>query len=126
RAFITRINRIRRENPPLRTHGPVRFLAIDNDQLLAYLRTSPRDEPPVLVIVNLDPNYVQSGFIELPLEELGLDRKRAYQMHDLIGEARYLWQGARNYVQLDPKASPAHIFRLRRHVRTEHDFDYYL
>jgi starch synthase (maltosyl-transferring) len=29
-------------------------------------------------------------------------------------------------VELDPAGVPAHIFALRRKVRTEHDFDYYL
>jgi starch synthase (maltosyl-transferring) len=126
RAFITRINRIRRENPPLRTHGPVRFLPIDNPQMIAYLRTGPEGTPAVLVIVNLDPNYVQSGFVEIPLLDLGLEPERPYQMHDLVSESRFLWRGVRNYVQLDPQVSPAHVFRLRRHVRTERDFDYYL
>ena len=47
-------------------------------------------------------------------------------MHDLLSDARYLWHGARNFVRLDPKESPAHVFRLRRRVRTERDFDYFL
>jgi starch synthase (maltosyl-transferring) len=46
-------------------------------------------------------------------------------MHDLLSDARYLWQGRRNYVSLDPQRSPAHVFRLRRHVATERDFDYF-
>jgi len=29
-------------------------------------------------------------------------------------------------VQLNPHVMPAHIFRIRRKVRTEHDFEYYL
>jgi starch synthase (maltosyl-transferring) len=28
-------------------------------------------------------------------------------------------------VELDPQVVSAHIFRLRRRLRTEHDFDYY-
>ena len=47
-------------------------------------------------------------------------------MHDLLTGARYLWQGAQNYVELNPAFIPAHILRVRRHVRTEQDFDYYL
>ena len=47
-------------------------------------------------------------------------------MHDLIGDARYIWHGDSNYVILDPRACPAHIFRVRRKVKTERDFDYYL
>ena len=47
-------------------------------------------------------------------------------VHDLLGDARYLWHGSRNFVALDPAAVPAHVFRLRRRLRTEQDFDYYL
>jgi starch synthase (maltosyl-transferring) len=47
-------------------------------------------------------------------------------MHDLLSDARYLWQGAQNYIELDPRAMPAHIFRLRHRVRSERDFDYYM
>jgi starch synthase (maltosyl-transferring) len=43
-----------------------------------------------------------------------------------LSEARYLWHGHRNYVELDPKAIPAHIFRIRRLIRSEKDFDYYM
>ena len=46
-------------------------------------------------------------------------------MHDLLSESRYLWQGHTNYVELDPHVLPAHVFRVRRRLRSEHDFDYY-
>jgi starch synthase (maltosyl-transferring) len=35
-------------------------------------------------------------------------------MHDLLADARYLWSGSRNYVELDPQRIPAHIFRIER------------
>jgi starch synthase (maltosyl-transferring) len=123
--LVTRINQIRRENPPLRHHGPVRFVPVDNEQMIAYLRTAPDDPYPVLVVVNLDPHHAQSGFVDLPMVQLALDSEHSFQVHDLIGDGRYLWRGARNYVQLDPAATPAHVFRLRRHLRTERDFDYF-
>jgi starch synthase (maltosyl-transferring) len=78
------------------------------------------------VVVNLDPHHAQSGTLELPLEALGVDPGRPFQADDLLGGARYLWSGSRVYVALDPAALPAHVFRLRRRVRTERDFDYYL
>ena len=43
-----------------------------------------------------------------------------------IADARYIWHGARHYVELHPEVVPAHIFRLRRRIRTEQDFEYYL
>lgn len=76
--------------------------------------------------MNLDPRYRQSGFIHLPLEDLGLDHHQPFQVHDLLTDARYIWHGPHNYIELDPRHLPAHIFVIRRRVRTEHDFDYYL
>jgi starch synthase (maltosyl-transferring) len=40
----------------------------------------------------------------------------AYQVHDLLSEARYIWHGRRNYIELDPEIQPAHIFRIRRWI----------
>jgi starch synthase (maltosyl-transferring) len=34
--------------------------------------------------------------------------------------------GPRNYVDLDPKSMPAQIFAIRRKLRTEHEFDYFM
>jgi starch synthase (maltosyl-transferring) len=62
----------------------------------------------------------------VPLEHLGLGEHETYQVHDLVADQRELWEGRRNYVELDPERCPAAIFRLRRRVRTEKDFDYYM
>jgi starch synthase (maltosyl-transferring) len=126
RALITRVNTARRESPALGHRGRLRFLPVDNERLLAYLRFTPELDDVLVVVVNLDPHHPQSGYVELPLDALGIDPASGYQADDLLGGARYLWQGARNYVALDPRALPAHVFRLRRRVRTERDFDYFL
>jgi len=76
--------------------------------------------------VNLDPHHAQAGWVDLDLDALQLDPERPYQVHDLLSDQRYQWRGARNYVMLDPERLPAHLFRLRRHLRSEHDFDYYM
>jgi starch synthase (maltosyl-transferring) len=127
RAFVARVNRIRRDNPALHADASLRFLPIDNDQLIAYVKTErslPADNV-VLVIVNLDPHHRQSGWLEF---DAGIDTAESepFQVHDLIGGGRFLWQGARNFVQLDPQRSPAHVFLLRRRLRREQDFDYFL
>jgi starch synthase (maltosyl-transferring) len=77
-------------------------------------------------VVNLDPHHAQSGWVDLDINALKFDSDQSYQVHDLLSDQRYLWQGRYNYVLLDPQRSPAHVFRLRRWVRSEHDFDYYL
>jgi starch synthase (maltosyl-transferring) len=124
--FIARVNRIRRENPALHRDWSLRFHEVDNEQLICYSKHTDDLSNVVLVVVNLDPHHTQSGWVEFPLEELGIDPQRPYQMHDLLSDARYLWQGSRNYVELNPQIVPAHVFRMRRRVRTERDFDYYM
>ncbi len=123
--FIARVNAARRDNKALQRDSGLTFLTTDNDQLIAYAKIAD-DGDAVLVIVNLDPHHVQSGWVTLDLAKLEVDADRPYQMHDLLTGARFLWSGARNFVQLDPARAPAHLFRLRRRVRTERDFDYFL
>ena len=124
--FIARVNRIRRDNPALHVNHTLRFHAIDNPQLLAYSKASDDGADVIVAVVNLDPHHKHSGWLELPLERFGLDASTPYQVHDLLTDARFFWTGARNYVEVDPEAAPAHVFRLRRRVRSERDFDYFL
>ena len=123
--FISRINQIRREQPALYRNGVLDFQAVDNEQIIAYTRRTEDCSNILLVVVNLDPHYTQSGWVELPIEPLGLEPHQPFQAHDLLTDTRYMWQGPRNFVQLDPQACPAHIFLLRRRIHTERDFDYY-
>jgi starch synthase (maltosyl-transferring) len=125
RDFIARVNQIRRENPALRANDRLRFCPVDNDRLIAYVKTTPDRANQILVIVTLDPHHRQSGWVDVPLDELGVDAAEPYQVHDLLGDARYLWHGARSFVALDPGSAPAHVFVVRRRVRTERDFDYF-
>jgi len=124
--LVARVNRIRHDNPALHGDCSLRFHEVDNEQLICYSKRTDDLSNVILTVVNLDPHHTQSGWIEFPLEELGIDPQRPYQMHDLVSDARYLWQGSRNYIELNPQTVPAHIFRMRRRVRTEQDFDYYM
>ena len=126
KGLVARVNEIRRENPALQSDWSLRFHPLDNDQLIAYSKATEDLSDIILVIVNLDPHYKQSGWIELPLADFQLDSRQPYQVHDLLTDARYLWHGSRNYVELNPLILPAHIFKVRRRVRTERDFDYFL
>lgn len=124
--FIARVNKIRRDSPALAHRGVLKFHEAENEQIICYSRTAPDQSDIVLVVVNLDPHHRQSAWVTLPMEDLGLPTDRPYQMHDLLTDARYLWHGNRNYIELDPGSGPAHIFRIRRRSRTERDFEYYL
>ena len=125
-AFIAVLNRARRDNPALQRDDGLRFLEVDNEQLLAYAKASADGSNVVVCVVNLDPHHAQGGWVEFDVDAFGLESHQAYQMHDLISDSRFLWHGARNYVSLDPQRCPVHVMRLRAHLGREHDFDYFL
>jgi starch synthase (maltosyl-transferring) len=122
--FIALINRIRRENISLQQNATLKFHETDNEQLVCYSKTA--GENALLMVVNLDPHNPHSGWIDLDLEALQIGKGTTYQVHDLLSHARFSWTGPRNFVQLNPLVVPAHIFRIRRRVRTERDFEYFL
>lgn len=123
--LLALVNRIRRENPALQSNTGLSFVQTDNEQLIAYAKRSEDGSNTVVVVVNLDPHHVQSGWVDLDLERFGIDAADTFQMHDLLSGAHFLWQGARNFVLLDPARMPAHVFRVRRRIRREQDFDYF-
>jgi starch synthase (maltosyl-transferring) len=125
-SLIARMNRIRRENTALQSDTGLHFCKIENDQLIAYLKTDVGSSNVILTVVNLDPHHPQSGWVDLDVGALKFDADQPYQVHDLLSDQRYVWRGRYNYVLLDPQRAPAHVFRLRRRVRSERDFDYYL
>ena len=110
--LVTAINRIRRENPALQTNVSLTFYETDNPNLLAFSKISPDRSNAVLVVVNVDYQDMQQGFVSLPLDRLTLPRDGAYEVVDLLDGARYTWRGDRNYVRLDPAEKVAHVLLL--------------
>jgi starch synthase (maltosyl-transferring) len=112
--WITRLNRIRRENRALQLYDNLRFYRAENDAILFYGKMTAARDDIILVVVNLDPFRRQNSYIDVPVQEFGFMGGDAYQVHDLLSDARYTWYDRRNYVELDPEIQPAHIFRVRR------------
>jgi starch synthase (maltosyl-transferring) len=126
RAVVERVNRTRRENPSLQQTRNLSFFAVDNDMILCYGKKSDDLSNVTIMLVNLDPYHTRSGWVSLPLDELQIDPGRPYMLHDQLSDDKYVWQGARNYIELDPRVMPAHILCLRKHLRRETDFDYFI
>ncbi|HTV17496.1 MAG TPA: alpha-1,4-glucan--maltose-1-phosphate maltosyltransferase [Polyangiaceae bacterium] len=143
RALMARINQIRKENAALQ-HNLVTFHPCDNELLLCFSKRDPDGENSVLVIANMDVHHAQVGWVDLDLPDLlarppgaathaatsaqqpAHHQQQPVQLHDLLSDSRYFSEGRRLYVRLEPGAAPAHIFRLRRRARSEHDFDYFV
>jgi starch synthase (maltosyl-transferring) len=125
KELIARVNRIRRENRALQSDRGLTFHRTDNEQLLCYSKQAEDGTNLVIVVANLDPYHTQSGWVDLDLAKLSLEEQQPYQVHDMLTDARYLWHGAHNFVELKPLEIPAHILQVRRKLRTEQDFDYF-
>lgn len=124
RDYITRLNKIRRANPALHANRNLKFLDIDNREMVAYTKSTDDGTNTILVVINLDPHHTQSGYLRIPLADLG--NEQSYQVHDLITGVRYFWTGDLNFVQLDPRVSPAYVFKVMRKLKSERDFDYFV
>ncbi|MBU1042870.1 MAG: alpha-1,4-glucan--maltose-1-phosphate maltosyltransferase [Candidatus Omnitrophica bacterium] len=123
--IIKRVNAIRKDNKALQSTWNINFYTIDNDSILFYSKVSADLSSIIFVAVNLDPYHKQSGWVNIPLKELGLDSEQPYLVHDLISDDNYIWQGVRSYIELDPFSIPAHIFKVKKTMRKEADFDYF-
>jgi len=105
------VNRIRKQNSALHHTNNIEFCEISNDNMLAYLKTHENGNR-LLFVVNIEGYTTQSGILNLPLHKLGKYDSESYLVHDLITGAKYTWQGANNFVSLDPNILPFHLFRI--------------
>src|SRR5436189_4476039 len=112
--WIARLNKIRKENRALRSYTNLRFYPAENDAILFYGKMTAARDNIILVVVNLDPHRKQHSFVDVPIDQFGQMESDVYEVHDLLSDARYIWRGRRNYVELDPEIQPAHIFRVCR------------
>ena len=118
RSEITRINRIRKENPALQQTRDITFVRIDasenqeHSQLMGYLKRSLDGHNIILTVVNLDPANTQSGWLRFPLELFGLNPAHHYRVEDLLSDMSYEWKGEWNFVEVNPRSMAAHIFRV--------------
>jgi starch synthase (maltosyl-transferring) len=126
RSMIAQVNAIRNSNEALQSDWSLKFHYTDNDSLLCYSKESEDRSNLLVIVVNLDPHHTQSGHVALPLDDLQIPHDRAYEAEDLLTGERYLWHGARNYVELSPSRLPGHILKIHRKVNVETDFEYFL
>jgi starch synthase (maltosyl-transferring) len=119
------VNAIRRAHPALQYDHSLRFLATDNQQIVAYYKQSPDRRDTIMTVVNLDPHTMQHGFVQTPIAKLppprsaGGGRSAAADViscvaRDLLTDTAYVWRGEWNYVRLDPGVRQAHILMLER------------
>jgi starch synthase (maltosyl-transferring) len=125
KPLIMQLNQMRRKYEALQQTSNLKFLEIDNDQILYYGKFHSTPAHAVLILVNLDPFQAQSGRLKMPLDELGLSAKGSYRVHELLSKRYYIWEGEYQTITLEPQM-PACIFLVQKKVRREVDFEYFL
>lgn len=112
KTLIKTINQIRKHHPALQDTFNYMPCPTDNPQIMAWLKTDGKDSR-ILCAANFDPYHTQAATLRVPLEKAGLKEGESYAVTDLITQTTYGWQGARNYVELDPRGLPFHCFLIR-------------
>ncbi|HEX9979868.1 MAG TPA: alpha-1,4-glucan--maltose-1-phosphate maltosyltransferase [Flavobacterium sp.] len=107
-AIITKINNIRKEHLSLQQTNNIKFCDADNDQIIAYYKYDDDYLDETLMIVNLDPYYMKQATVRLPVEDIG---NQPIKVFDLITGNSYLWDKEWNFVELHP-AMPFHLFKI--------------
>ncbi len=122
--LLARLNKIRRANPALQHDRTLCFHESDNPTIVCYSKTYKNNA--IIVAANTDPTNTQWATLDLNLPALGLTPDEPFQVHDLLSGAHYRWQGWHPVVGLDPGSNPVHLFLVRRRIRSEADFDYFI
>lgn len=113
--IMSLLNRVRKENAALQSTWNLQFCPIENSQIIAYLKATDDLSNIILVVVNLDPNNTQHGYVQLPKAKLKLSDKINVKLHDLITDEQFTWTQEWNYVHLNPHKMPFHLFKIEIH-----------
>lgn len=114
KPFIARLNKARKRNTALQSYANIEFVPCDNDRLIAFYKWSDDRSNLILVVINLDPDMKHDSNIHLPLAAMGIEDGSEFTVNDLIYEEAYTWRESTNFVSLDPRTKPVHLFRVEK------------
>ncbi len=109
---ISALNRIRRENPALRTHLNTRFEVAHDPNLLYFTKATDDLSNVLLVAINLDPFGVHEADFEIPLWRWGRPDDASVDVTDLLDGHGFRWTGKFQRMRLDPAINPYAIWRV--------------
>lgn len=112
KPYIRALNRARRDNPALLQTAKLTFLTVDNDQTIAFCKTSTNGANTVIAAVALtrEPREVWLSVGNVTVESEGEQKRVAALENILTGERHGVeWGGVR--LRIDPLRDPALLFR---------------
>ena len=114
REIITRINKIRKQNPAFHSTWNISLVETTNDQVICYTKNDKKNRNALIMAANLDLFNTQGAHVRIPVSDLGIDPDKPYIVHDLLSGSRYHWQNEWNYVELNPYEMPVHVFKVEQ------------
>jgi len=110
--IITLVNKARKNHAALQSTWNIVVLPIENPNLFAYLKVTDDLSNIILVVVNLDANNRQWGYVQLPKWKLNLGDRINVKLHDLMTDEHYTWTQEWNFVEINPHTMPFHLFKV--------------
>lgn len=112
KLLISKVNQIRHKYySAFKNFESLQFHEIDHSELICYSKISRNLKELILIIVNLDCHYEQSGWLKFTLKNH--DHRQNFELTDLLSDKIYLWHGHCHFIKLNPKEMPAHIFLIK-------------
>lgn len=105
------LNLARKEHKALQQTNQIQFLDTANDALIAYYKWSLDQKEHIVVVVNLDPYYHQTGSLHLPEHIAGRASGQHIRVTDLLTKNSYHWREDKAYIELHP-VLPIHLFNV--------------
>lgn len=112
-TLIGKINNIRHNHESLQQTNNIQFCHVENENLLAFYKWNDDRSDETLIIISLDQYYMQTGHVQVPLQDLKIHQGHKLEVHDLITGNSYNWYDEWNYVELHPTL-PFHIFKIKK------------
>lgn len=112
--WVTRLNMVRRAHPALQQLRRIHFLDVDNDALLAYVKTDPGSADTVLCVVTLDPHEVQKGTVHGALSLSAFAPVGRLALRDEITGEVSEWSDSHE-ILVDPARATAQIWSVVTH-----------
>ncbi len=112
KEYITKLNKIRKENSALQYYRNLQFHYSSDANIIFYCKTSYNEKSKLFIAVNLDPFEKHSSYLELPLEEFGIEEGAEYKIKELITNKVLKFHKKKIMIELSPENEMAMIFKL--------------
>lgn len=110
--LITKINKLRRENPALQSTFNINFTLAENDEFLSYVKLNDDKSNIIWCIASFDSKYKQKGHVKVPKEILDIPMRVNLKLTDLITGEVFHWFNDWNFIEIDPEKTPMHVFSV--------------